>query len=291
MQPINEEILEQFFYPAQFFREGNKWRAVTEQGRVFVFDESGFDLAQCLTPLLPGETEEQRDQALYEACYLCEVIYGCVDMRRLPFVQRMRISGYAKAYRFTVDDDVFREFGMAEAKAVFGDSAKVKSSWFPLGWQITVPDVGFVVIGLSDKDLVIKKVGGNLYADTLRFLEQKQGYAVVRGKADFCMTWVVHGEMLGIRVIPEVPRGLLSQALIAQLALLPVALLTAIVSGLVPAAKPWQLLLVAWLLYAVIFGWIRGSDRKRGQALLNKFPQTRSRNASLEDARARGMLL
>src|SRR5947209_2979829 len=111
---LSEEIVEQFFYPAQFSRVGNKWRAVTEQGRVFVFDENGFDLSQCLTPLTPGETEEQREQALYEACYLCQVLYGCVDVRHLPFVQRMKVSGYAKNYQFTVDDNNLRDFGLIE---------------------------------------------------------------------------------------------------------------------------------------------------------------------------------
>jgi len=40
----------------------------------------------------------------------------------------------------------------------------------------------------------------------------------------------------------------------------------------------------------VAMGFLVGDDRKRGEVLLNKFPQMGSRNAKLDDARARGML-
>jgi hypothetical protein len=290
MSPITEELLEEFFYRGTFARSGDRWRVVTEQGRVFEFDDNRFDLSQCLTPLVPGETEENREEMLYAACYFCQVVWGCVDVRRMSVIQRCRIAGYAGGYKFTVDENTFREFGISDAKAVFGESATVRNNWFPCGWRISVPDVGFVVLGLSGKELTVLKIEGNLYEDTLRFLETKQGHAVVRGKNAFCATWVVHGEMLGIRVIPEIRRGFLFTYLVSHVALLPVVGIGFVVANAFPGVKDWQLIAGGWLLLALIIGVLRGDDRKRGQALLNKFPQMPARHAKLDDARARGML-
>lgn len=292
MTPITEEILEECFYQGQFTKQGNKWKVITEHGRVFEFDDKGFDLSQCLTPLVPGETEEDREEMTFAACSFCQEVWGCVDVREMDFIAGGKMAIYAEAYEFTVDENTFREFGISDAKAVYGEAATVRNNWFPAGWRITVPDVGFVVIGMSGDELNVRRIEGNLYEETLRFLQKMQGHAVVRGKTQFCATWVAHGEALGggIRVIPEIPRGLWSMYLLCHAAWFIGALVALPVWGIFPKLGFWEIALVAWAAASVAMGFLVGDDRKRGEVLLNKFPQMGSRNAKLDDARARGML-
>jgi hypothetical protein len=124
----------------------------------------------------------------------------------------------------------------------------------------------------------------------LRFLAAVQGHAVVRGKHAFCTTWVVHGEMLGIRVIPEIPRTLLSYYLFGHLTAIVWAAVAFSIEGFFPSVKLWQAIGIGWVAAAIVMGVWMGDDRKRGKALLNNFPQTATRGASIDDARARGML-
>jgi hypothetical protein len=290
MTVITEELLEQFFYRGTFTRKEDKWKVVTEYGRVFDFDQEGFDLSQCLSPLAPGETEENREEMLYAACYFCQEVWGCIDVRQMSFIDRCRIAGYARGYGFTVDDNTAREFGISEAKAVFGEAAVVRNNWFPSGWRITVPEVGSVVIGLSGGDLNVKKIEGNLYEETLRFLAKRQGHAIVSGKTNFCMTVLIHGETLGINVIPEIPLGFIRWYLRGHLAWIPGIVLGFFISALFPKLSFWWLAVGGWALASVLMPFIMGDDRKRGEALINKFPQVGGRDAKLDQARERGMV-
>lgn len=52
----------------------------------------------------------------------------------------------------------------------------------------------------------------------------------------------------------------------------------------------WIALGIGYIAAAIALGLWWGDARKRGGALLNKFPQTGSRSAKLDEARARGML-
>jgi len=290
VKQITEELIEEFLGDGQFTKKGDRWTVVTEHGRVFEFDDKGFDLSQCLTPLMPGETKEDREELIFGACFFYRDVWGCVDVRQLKWFERARLCGYAGGYGFTVDDNVFRPFGIVDAIVAFGDSATVRNNSFPSGWRITVPEVGFVVFGLSGDALTVLRIEGNLYGETLRFLEKWQGHAVVRGRSAFCFTCVAHGEMLGIRVIPEIPIGWFGIFLRSHLALVLVTGLCLLMAVLFPSLGLWWLVGGGWLASLILAYLMIGDDRKRGRALLNQFPQMSSRNAKIEDARERGML-
>jgi hypothetical protein len=217
-------------------------------------------------------------------------VRGFVDVRGLPFVDRNALSGYARAYGLPVDDNRFREFSVAEAKASFGEAAIVRNSWFPLGWRITVPEVGSVVISGGKRELYVRRIDGPLYEDTLRFLEKLQGHAVVCGKAAFCAPWVTHGEMLSIRVIPLIPRTLLWFYLFGHVTTIVWVGVAFFLHELFPGLNFWADLAAGFVAAYIVMAIGMGDDRKRGEVLLNKFPQMGSRHAKLQDAKARGML-
>jgi hypothetical protein len=291
MKPITEELITEFFGDGRFTRDGNRWTVVTEHGRVFKFDDKWFDLSQCLTPLVAGETKEDREESMFAACFFCRDVWGCVDVRRLPWIKMGWIGGYARGYKFAVDDDRFRPFGISDAIAVFGDTAKVGGNGFGVGWRITVPDVGFVVIGLSGAKINVRRIEGNLYEAALRFMENMQGHAIVRGKRAFCSTCLVYGEILGIRVIPEVPRGFLTILAIQNVAFLPILAIGWGIALAFPTVRLGQLIAAGWLLLSLIGYLSLGDERKRGRALLNQFPGVQTRHAEIDEARERGMLL
>lgn len=288
MNHITEEVIEECFYNGKITNGNGKWRVVTEHGRVFEFDDSGIDLTQCLTPLAPGETEDNREEAMFGACSFAQEIWGCVDVRKMGFVARGRMAAYARAYGFTVDENTFREFGIADAKSIFGETAMVRNNWFPCGWRITVPDVGFVVLG---GDLQVRKISGDLYSRTLRFIQKMGQQVVVRGRASFCLTWMTHGELLGVRVIPEVPRTWLGYWAFSHIAAIAALVVGFAFADLVPAASVWVSIAVGWIAGAlVMWAWL-GGERQRGEALRNKFPSSGTeRRANLHELRERGML-
>lgn len=293
MTPIDEAVHN---IQGDVVKVGRKWRLTTPSGRVIEFDDKWLDLEQCLTPVLPGETEFNREETLFETCVFMQEAYGCIDVRQLPFFTRSKIAGPARSEGFTVDDNAFRPFGISEAKAEFGDGATVRNNYFPSGWRITVPDVGHVVIGLSGKRLYIRRIEGDpytdadLYTDALRLLERKQGHAVVKGKTQFCATVLAHGDVLGIKVIPEIPVGLWGWYLRSHIAWLPALGLGFIVCNLFPTLSLWWILAGGWILAAILMKIIMGDDRKRGEVLVNKFPKVGGRNTRIERARERGML-
>jgi hypothetical protein len=287
MKPIEEAVTN---IQGEVVTVGNKWRVTTPFGRVIKFDDQWLALEQCRTPLLPGETKCNREETQFEACMFMQEAYGCVDVRKLKYKARTSLGGYARLYGFTVDDNKFRPFGISEAKAVFGDEATVRNNSFPAGWRITVPDAGHVVIGLSGKDLNLIRIEGNLYAEALRFFKKKQGHAVVRGKSQFCATVLAHGEVLGIKVIPEIPVGLFGWYLRAHVAWLPAIPLGFLVFSLFPNLGLWWIFGGGGVLATVLMNFIMGDDRKRGDVLVNKFPQLGGRDAKLDEARQRGVV-
>jgi hypothetical protein len=292
MGPITEELIHQSFdcyEGTKIEKAEDGWLLTTPAGRTVNIQYDHIDF-RGITKTVPGETEYDREQLQFELESLATEAWGCVDIRKMDFIESGRMAVHAKAYGFTVDENTFREFGISDAKAEYGEAATVRNNWFPTGWRITVPDVGFAVIGMSGDELNVRRIEGDLYEQTLRFLEKKQGHAVVRGKTPFCSTWVVHGEMLGVRVIPEIPRSFWSIYLLGHVGWAVGAVVMLPVWGMFSNIAFWKLGLGAWAVASAAVGFLWGNDRKRGEVLLNKFPQMGSRNAKLDDARARGML-
>jgi hypothetical protein len=292
-RPIPEELIRETFdcfEGTRIEKAADGWTLITPWGRKVAIHDFYIDFVG-ITKLLPGEKEFDREQLQFELENLAMEAWRCVDIRKVPHWERAGIYGHAKAYGILpVDDNAMRPFGIVDAKDSFGEAAVVRNNWFPVGWRITVPGIGFVVIGQRDNELLIRRVEGDLYEDTLRFLQARQGYAVVRGSSSFCTTWLVYGETRGIRVIPEIPRGLLSFYLLSHVAWAIGAVAVFPVWELFPDLAFWKLALGALGVATVAMGFLWGDDRKRGEALVNKFPQAASRNAKLDDARARGML-
>jgi hypothetical protein len=292
MRPITEELIHQSFdcfEGTKIEKVEDGWRLTTPAGRTVNIHDYYIDFCG-ITKTVPSETEYDREQLQFELESLATEAWGCVDIRKMDFIESGRMAVHAKAYGFTVDENTFREFGIADAKAVFGEAAAVRNNWFPAGQRITVPNVGFVVIGMSGDEHNVRRIEGDLYEQTLRFMETMQGHAVVRGKTNYCATWIAHGEMHGVRVVPEIPRSFWSIYLLGHVGWVIGALVMLPVWGLFPNIAFWKLALGAWGVASVAVGFLWGNDRKRGEVLINKFPQMGSRNAKLEDARSRGML-
>ena len=158
MKPITTELIKETFEAAfkgvEVKGECNGWNLVLPWGRKVSITDVGSDLTG-IRHLLPGEVEEDREQLEFELMYFDAEIWGCVDVRKFPFRERYALSGYAKAYGIPVDDNACRPFGVVDTKAAFGEEAIVTNNWFPPGWCIAVPEVGFVVIGQAGKELYI----------------------------------------------------------------------------------------------------------------------------------------
>jgi len=292
VKPITEELIHQSFdcfEGTKIEKVQDGWLLTTPVERTVTIHDYHIDYSG-ITKRVPGETEYDREQLQFELEGLATEAWGCVDVRKMGFIESGRMAAHARAYGFTVDENTFRPFGIADAKAEYGEAASVRNNWFPVGQRITVPDVGFVVIGSSGDELNVRRIEGDLYEQTLRFMEKMQGHAVVRGTTQFCATWVVRGEMQNLRVIPEIPRRFWSVYLLGHVGWVIGALVMLPVWGLFPNLDFWKLALGAWGVACVAVGFLWGNDRKRGEVLLNKFPQMGSRNAKLEDARAKGML-
>jgi hypothetical protein len=292
-RPIPEKLIRETFdcfEGTRIEKAADGWTLITPWGRKVAIHDFYIDFVG-ITKLLPGEKELDREQLQFELENLAMEAWGCVDIRKVPHWERAGIYGHAKAYGILpVDDNAFRPFGIVDAKDSFGEATGVGNNWFPVGWRITVPGIGFVVIGQIDKELCIRKIDGDLYEATLRFLQERQGYAVVRGKLPVCTTWVTHGEMLGIKVIPEIPRGLLWFYLFGHITTIVLIIVAWLMFTTFPFINGWIDIGIGWIAAAIVMSIAKGSDRKRGDVLLNKFPQAASRNAKLQDARAKGML-
>lgn len=291
MKRITEELITGIAQGAVTRTPTGEFRLTSPFGRTVDIGDKGIDFSQCLTPLLAGESEFNREETYFEVVSIADEIWDVIDVRRLPFFMSWQVAGYATAYGFTVDTNRCRPFGIAEAKAFFGEEANVKNAWFPAGWWIRCPNGDGVLIGLSGKDLTIEKVDGNVYERAMRFLANRQGYAVVCGPPqEKCLTAMAHGQALNIRVIPEMYMSFFAKCGLSTF----ISIVSFLLAGVV--TQSFTDAIVAALVLPMIVGPIiagaKKRAQKRGRALLNPFPAVHGgkRATDHEEARQKGWL-
>ncbi len=306
MKPISEErIRETFGYyeGSQVQRSGDGWVVLMPSGRTVNIHPYHIDF-RGITKRLPGEAEKDRDDLQFELMTLAVDVWGLVSLISYHGEHKdegFRLWVYAKAYKLPVEG-AWWPFSTTQAQKYFeNDAAKVRLVIG--GYRISLPDGKSVLIGLSCGEMIITKVrgGAEMYASSLKLLQSLQDRAYVSGSYSFCATMVAHAEREGIRVIPEIPLSFFKKVAIAHIAHL---VATVLVLGAEMSGWFGEMPFERAAIRAFVIGWIAALvfvlclpvqkwARKRGEALINKFPSSQSsgnRKANMDDAKARGML-
>jgi hypothetical protein len=247
--------------------------------------DRGIYFHDCFGTFLSGEKPDE--DALLEMCVLSNAIWGCVSLRETePYVRR-RVKLFAKLHGFKIDKGLFRPFGLCDALEVFGDCT-IKLKMHGGGWWIGLPNGDGALIGDTGTFLSIDRVDGDCHVPALRMLDSLQGHAIVSGSRSFCMTCVVHAENLGIKIVPEVKPSFVKVFMVANMAQWVIFLAASTL--LSDLGRAFFIGCFTPVVALPFIPWQRLA-RRRGAALINKFPSSQgTRKANIDDAKARGML-
>jgi len=302
---ITEDVIREALWEYDYeIRQAERWGWVLKfsSGRVVNIYPSHVDLCG-ITRAQPGDTEEQLEELTYTLASIDLAVFGEVPLIGLRGIEYFKVLAFCCKYGAPgIDENQYRPFTKGHARHRFGDTAKVGRSWLSPGSKITVPGVGYAVVGMNARDeKTIEKVVGspNVYAPAIQLLNDLQGFAIVRGSKNNIVRGVTAGNSLGIKVIPEYTRRFASTIGISWLCSTVFGWLGAYAGILVGHFEGGILagLLTAFVIAATVdivrtSGGVDGA-RVRGQKLLGGVytnAGASSRSADLDHLRERGML-
>jgi len=281
---VTKELIEEFMGEGrhQIKRTLWGWKVDLESGASFTLTRKRLDFGKyrflenrkdVREPLFQMEVED--------TLRLGEAIWGGVS-----FYGSKDSKDYAAALEFAEWADVntgdqgltFRHFGA---------EATIKYGWH--SFSITVPNKGYVKVDCG----AIEKVVGDLMAPALAMIHEiTPDHVVVRGKPDVLIAAFHCGNTMGITVIPEdEPKVLMALTSNGAVLLCGVVAFQwvdfghAVLIGYVAGFSLWM------LGFRMFWKQLRDLARRRGLDIVKPEHFSKSRNASADEARKRGMLL
>lgn len=270
--------------------------ATMESGREIRITQSRVDYGGLR--LRKGETEEEIGAQRYVLTKMCSEAWDGVTFpeTELKGQELLNTAREIEEAGIKVKDP------RVLALRYFGPDATSKST--SSGLIIKRPNGDGMLCCMSGSLACLTRIYGanpETYAQALRLLHCLSDEVIVRGEKSLCATAVAHGEMLGIKVIPELERSEKAEGLIGAAVMWTIALCLAL-------AQDWPSwwvmgidLLAAYVVTvagaigtSIIFADpLRKGRRKRGEVFLNTFPVPQAsidRKASLDQLREKGML-